>query len=199
MINKNGYLKFIDFGLSKELKNKNLTYTICGTPHYLAPEVIMGKGYSFSSDYWSVGITMFEIFYGYVPFGQSVKSPLDIYYQILNKKLILPYEPKFNNINNFFKIILSKNLMQRVCNFNLLKSHEFFNQFDFEKLESFSIQAPYIPQNNLQIVFDNNIIKNCTVPITEYIDYNIKNEENENDLTINEELQNNIYNFLKDF
>ena len=199
MINKNGYLKFIDFGLSKGLKNKNLTYTICGTPHYLAPEVIMGKGYSFSSDYWSVGITMFEIFYGYVPFGQSVKSPLDIYYQILNKKLILPYEPKFNNINNFFKIILSKNLMQRVCNFNLLKSHEFFNQFDFEKLESFSIQAPYIPQNNLQIVFDNNIIKNCTIPITEYIDYNIKNEEIENDLTINEELQNNIYNFLKDF
>ena len=89
--------------------------------------------------------------------------------------------------------------MQRVCNFNLLKSHEFFNQFDFEKLESFSIQAPYIPQNNLQIVFDNNIIKNCTIPITEYIDYNIKNEEIENDLTINEELQNNIYNFLKDF
>ncbi len=199
MIDKTGYLKIIDFGLSKELIDKNLTKTVCGTPHYLAPEVIMGKGYSFSSDYWSVGITMFEIFYGYLPFGQCAKDTLDIYYQILNKKLFLPYEPNFTNIHNFFKIILSKNLMQRVCNFNLLKSHEIFNQFDFDKLESFSIPAPYIPGNQDLIVFDNNIIKNCTIPITEYIDYNIKNEENENDLTINEELQNNIYNFLKDF
>ena len=62
MIDKTGYLKLIDFGIAKDLKNKELTNTICGTPHYLAPEVIMGKGYSFSSDYWSIGVTMFEIF-----------------------------------------------------------------------------------------------------------------------------------------
>ena len=201
IIDKTGYLKFIDFGLSKELKNKNLTHTICGTPYYLAPEVIMGKGYSFSADYWSIGITMFEIFYGYVPFGQSAKGPLDIYYQILNKKLVLPYEPKFNVINNFFKIILSKNLMQRVCNFNLLKSHEFFNKFDFEKLENFTLQAPYIPDINKLIVFNNNIIKNCTNPIVSNIQHTIQNNEEEiqKNISINEDLQNNINNFLNQF
>ena len=195
MIDKTGYLKMIDFGLSKELIDKNLTKTVCGTPHYLAPEVIMGKGYSFSSDYWSVGITMFEIFYGYLPFGQCAKDTLDIYYQILNKKLFLPYEPNFTNIHNFFKIILSKNLMQRVCNFNLLKSHEIFNQFDFDKLESFSIPAPYIPGNQDLIVFDNNIIKNCIVPITEYINYCEKDENK----IINEKIKKNIDNFLCEF
>ena len=131
MINKNGYLKIIDFGISKELKDKDITYTICGTPHYLAPEIIMGKGYSYSSDYWSVGITMFEMFYGYVPFGQGANDAMTIYFEILNKKLVLPYEPKFIDINHFFRIILNKNLMQRVCNFKLLKSNDFFHQFYF--------------------------------------------------------------------
>ena len=127
MIDKTGYLKLIDFGIAKDLKNKELTNTICGTPHYLAPEVIMGKGYSFSSDYWSIGVTMFEIFYGYVSFGQSSKDVMGVYYEILNKKLVLPYEPKFNDINSFFKIILSKNLMQRVCNFSIATFTSFFS------------------------------------------------------------------------
>ena len=169
MINKNGYLKIIDFGISKELKEKDITYTICGTPHYLAPEVIIGKGYSYSSDYWSVGITMFEIFYGYVPFGQSSKDIMNIYFEILNKKLNLPYEPKFNDINNFFRIILNKNLMQRVCNFNLMRSHPFFHNIDFEQLDTFSIPAPFIPNNSINLDVNNNIIQNFNVSIERYI------------------------------
>ena len=85
MIDRNGYLKVIDFGLAKLLKEKDHTTTCCGTPHYLAPEVILGKGYSFSADYWSIGICMFEIFYGYVPFGTSSKNIMDIYNEIINK------------------------------------------------------------------------------------------------------------------
>ena len=172
MIDKTGYLKLIDFGIAKDLKNKELTNTICGTPHYLAPEVIMGKGYSFSSDYWSIGVTMFEIFYGYVPFGQSSKDVMGVYYEILNKKLVLPYEPKFNDINSFFKIILSKNLMQRVCNYQLLRSHPFFHQFDFEQLSTFAITPPFLPESYIEQNSNNNnnIISNCNVPIDQIIE-----------------------------
>ena len=53
----------------------------------MAPEIISGKGYSFSADYWSFGITLFEIFYDYLPFGQGAREILDIYQQILGKKL----------------------------------------------------------------------------------------------------------------
>jgi len=64
-------LKAIDFGIAKIMnltnttdKSKiiegNKTYTLIGTPHYMAPEVISGKGYSFSVDYWSLGICLFE-------------------------------------------------------------------------------------------------------------------------------------------
>ena len=171
MLDKNGYLKLIDFGVAKELKDMDSTYTICGTPHYLAPEIIIGKGYSYSADYWSLGITMFELFYGYLPFGQGVKEPMDIYYEILNKKLALPYDPKFNEINSFFKIILSKNLMHRVCNFQLLRSHPFFHEFDFDQFLNYSIKAPYIPDSYIDSSANNNVsmISICNMSISQYM------------------------------
>jgi cGMP-dependent protein kinase len=85
VIEKNGYLKLIDFGVGKQLKDADYTKTCCGTPHYIAPEVIAGKGYAYSADYWSVGVVMFEIFYGYVPFGASTKDIMEIYSEIVNK------------------------------------------------------------------------------------------------------------------
>ena len=57
MIDSNGYLKMIDFGTAKLLTN--YTNTIVGTPHFIAPEILQGKGYSLSCDFWSVGICMF--------------------------------------------------------------------------------------------------------------------------------------------
>jgi serine/threonine protein kinase len=75
MIDKQGYLKLIDFGYSKIINN--LTYTFCGTPHYMAPEIVSNKGHSFESDYWSLGIVLFEMLTGEVPFNYS--DPIDIY------------------------------------------------------------------------------------------------------------------------
>ena len=179
MIDKTGYLKVIDFGVAKELKDKDTTSTLCGTPHYLAPEVITGKGYSFNADYWSLGVTMFEIFYGYLPFGQSAKDVVTVYYEVLNKKLSLPYDPKFNEINSLFKILLSKNLMHRVCNFQLLRSHPFFQEFDFEQLLAFSIKAPYIPESFIETNAKNNISvsSQCNISICQYMDAHRRYDE----------------------
>jgi serine/threonine protein kinase len=173
MIDQKGYLKVIDFGISKYLKDDDFTNTICGTPHYMAPEIISGKVYSFSADYWSFGITLFEIFYDYLPFGQGAREILDIYQQILRKKLILPYDPKFNDFNSFLKLILSKNIMHRVCNYQLLKSHPFFQGFQFENLINHSIKPPFVPD----ISNDNKnlSIRNCSV--LDYFEKDIKNNK----------------------
>ena len=190
MIDQKGYLKVIDFGISKYLKDEDLTNTVCGTPHYMAPEIISGKGYSYSVDYWSFGVTLFEIFYDYLPFGHGARDILDIYQQILGKKLILPYDPKFNQFNSFLKIILAKNIMHRVCNFKLLKSHPFFQDFQFEQLLNHSIKPVFIPEIE-------NDIKNltiCNIPVLNYFQKDIKNSNislgnNEENIKINQLLE----------
>ena len=83
MIDKNGYLKLLDFGCSKVITD--FTHTLIGTPHYIAPEILAGKGYSLSTDTWSIGICMYEIFYGIYPFGNKASDIMEIYKDILNK------------------------------------------------------------------------------------------------------------------
>ncbi len=63
-----GYLKLTDFGLCKYLRNNELATTFCGTPEYLSPEIIMEKGCNKSTDYWALGILLYELLCGIPPF-----------------------------------------------------------------------------------------------------------------------------------
>lgn len=88
MIDERGYLKLIDMGTAKYLeKNKMRTYTIIGTPHYIAPEIIQGKGYGFPVDLWSVGICLYEFICGNVPFAENLDDPFLIYEEIIKKPI----------------------------------------------------------------------------------------------------------------
>ena len=83
MVLENGYIKIIDFGTAKEIDNK--TKTTMGTPHYMAPEMIMGTGYSFEVDYWAIAVCMYEFICGEVPFGEMYEDTMDIYLAIKNE------------------------------------------------------------------------------------------------------------------
>ena len=145
MIDSNGYLKMIDFGTAKVLTN--YTSTVIGTPHYIAPEVLLGKGYSLSCDFWSIGICMFEIFYGTYPFGSHAHEVIEIYKEVLHKDIVFPNIDNcdFSNVNDFISNLLNKKVNKRNCNINDLKKMSFFEGFDFEKLNDFIIEPPYKP------------------------------------------------------
>ena len=83
MVLENGYIKVIDFGTAKAITDR--TSTIIGTPHYMAPEVILGDGYSFQVDFWSIGVCMYEFMCGAVPFGETAEEPMDVYLSIINE------------------------------------------------------------------------------------------------------------------
>ena len=83
IVSTNGYIKLIDFGMAKILKDK--TNSIVGTPQYMAPEIIIGDNYSFEIDYWSIGICLYEFVCGNIPFGENANTPLDIYVSIINR------------------------------------------------------------------------------------------------------------------
>jgi serine/threonine protein kinase len=64
LIDKNGYLVIIDFGVSKKLEIELNTDTLVGTPQYMAPEVLSGRQYTKSVDWWSIGIMIYEMIFG---------------------------------------------------------------------------------------------------------------------------------------
>ncbi|KAI4793997.1 Pkinase-domain-containing protein, partial [Aureobasidium sp. EXF-8845] len=87
LLDRHGHLKITDFGFAKEVPD--ITWTLCGTPDYLAPEVVSSKGYNKSVDWWSLGILIFEMLCGFTPFWDS-GSPLKIYENILRGRVKYP-------------------------------------------------------------------------------------------------------------
>ena len=144
MIDSNGYLKMIDFGTAKVLHD--YTGTVIGTPHYISPEILQGKGYSLSCDFWSIGICMFEMFYGMYPFGHYANEVIEIYKEILHKDLVFPSDnPHYDKVNMFIKDLLTKKVNLRVCNVNTLKMKPLFEGFEWDKLIDFQLKPPFIP------------------------------------------------------
>lgn len=83
-----GYLKLTDMKTCKTIVNKNIvpkTFTMVGTPHYIAPEILKAKGYNHAVDLWSLGIILYELVCGSVPFGAYDDDPFDIYEAILKR------------------------------------------------------------------------------------------------------------------
>jgi cGMP-dependent protein kinase len=83
MVVTNGFIKLIDFGTAKSMNDR--TNTVIGTPDYMAPEVILGKGYSFKVDFWSIAVMTYEFLCGKTPFGDGLEEPMDIYLAVINQ------------------------------------------------------------------------------------------------------------------
>ena len=146
MVDNNGYLKMIDFGTSKILTLSDYTSTIIGTPHYIAPEILQGKGYSLSCDFWSLGICMYEIFYGKYPFGNYAHEVIEIYKEVLRNNFSFPTDTKkVANVNAFINCLLNKKVNERICNVSRLKKMPFFEGFEFDKLIEFRLKPPFKP------------------------------------------------------
>jgi len=88
MLDSQGYLKLVDFGISKKLEEgKPQTFTVIGTPHYMAPEVLTGRGYGTEVDIWSLGVMLFEFVCGYLPFADDLDDPTGVCQAVLRSRL----------------------------------------------------------------------------------------------------------------
>ena len=127
----------IDMGTAKILNNSKgpaKTYTIIGTPHYMAPEIIIGKGYTFSVDLWSIGICLFEFVCGYVPFADQAENPYEIYEEIIKNKIRFPGFLKDKNGKKIIAQLLNKTPEARLGgSYANLKADPWFDGFDWVK------------------------------------------------------------------
>ena len=72
MLDGDGYVKLIDFGLAKQIEDGKLRTSHVGTPQYMSPEIYRGDGHSFETDWWAVGILIFELMFGNTPFYSMI-------------------------------------------------------------------------------------------------------------------------------
>lgn len=155
----NGYLKLIDMGSAKILnsnsessnderdKNPERTFTLIGTPHYVAPEVVRQTGYSYSADYWSFGVVLFEILCGYLPFAADEEEPYKIYQIIQSAPLEFPEDVEDESYISIVTQLLNKSAEARLTLTSTgLMADDFFASVDWGRLVQLKEDAPFIPK-----------------------------------------------------
>jgi len=139
-----GHICLTDFGISKEgLESDDArTATFCGTPEYLAPEVLAGKGYGKAVDWWSFGTLIFEMLTGLPPFySQDVQQ---MYSKIMNEELVVPDTVSADAKSIVIKL-LERDPEKRLKEPDQIKKQPFFAPLNFEKLLLFEVEPPYKP------------------------------------------------------
>lgn len=146
LIDREGYAKLTDFGFAKILSPGSRAYTLCGTPEYIAPEVLLGKGHGAAVDWWTLGILIYEMLVGQPPFCDD--EPMGIYQKILTGKV---YFPKYvdKSAKTLVKSLLQADLSKRFGNLqagskDILES-AWFGSVKLDKLLTRQIAAPFKP------------------------------------------------------
>lgn len=148
LIHKSGHVKITDFGFAKFLKGQK-TYTFCGTPAYMAPEIIKGKGHSFEVDWWSVGILLFEMLAGQTPFKAGEES--EMFKEICNGSV--PFPPAMDKTaKDLCTRLLMQDPRRRLGALEgegqFVKDHAFFKGVAWDEVEAGRnwTEPPFVPK-----------------------------------------------------
>ncbi|XP_067272829.1 cGMP-dependent protein kinase 1 [Pseudorasbora parva] len=145
MLDSKGYVKLVDFGFAKELSRGEKTYSFCGTPEYISPEIIQNQGHDFAADFWSLGVLIYELLVGSPPFSSS--DPQKIYAKILDGVINFP-----SFMGEGAKSLISKLCRprpgQRLGNtkngIRDVRNHRWFNSINWHKLRMGQLEAPTV-------------------------------------------------------
>jgi serum/glucocorticoid-regulated kinase 2 len=145
LMDEKGYTKLTDFGLAKELGVTELARTFCGTPEYLAPEVILDKGCNRPADWWSLGILVYEMMFGIPPFYS--KDVQEMYKNTILNPLKFKPRPKISDeAKDFIAGLLVKAPSKRLgsCADSLeVMNHPWFKDFNWSKLLEKKLTPPF--------------------------------------------------------
>jgi serine/threonine protein kinase len=140
LFGKDGHVRIADLGFAKKITEK--TRTFCGTPSYLAPEVLNRQPYGMEVDWWTFGVLVFQLCSGCAPFQES--HPTKTFARILNCAIRWPPKPQSYFTNEAFDLIMrlfELNPNERLKERDIL-AHEWFASVDFAMMKKRAIPAP---------------------------------------------------------
>jgi len=141
LLDETGYLKVTDFGFAKRIKER--TWTLCGTPDYLAPEVVSGQGHGKGVDWWTLGILIYEMLASYPPFYDD--DQVKTYNKILQGNVAYPShfgKAAIDLIKQLLHPKPSKRLGVIKGGATLIKQHPWFQGFEWELFLAKKLKAP---------------------------------------------------------
>jgi len=154
-LGSDGYPRVADFGLAKKALK---TYTVCGTPDYMSPEIILGRGHDSAADTWAVGVLIFEICTGVTPF--CGREPMDIYESVLAHRDGLLEIPDFAPLSKSCRALMGKLLSPKTTRRQAVVRRGYnrdpwFEGFDWAKLDSKTLSPPLeVPVHDVSIYKD---------------------------------------------
>ncbi|CAL8315424.1 protein kinase C iota type [Gadus morhua] len=167
LLESEGHIKLTDYGMCKEgLRPGDTTSTFCGTPNYIAPEILRGEDYGFSVDWWALGVLMFEMMAGRSPFdivGSSDnpdQNTEDYLFQVILEKQIRIPRSLSVKAASVLKGFLNKDPKERLgCHpqtgFADIMGHPFFRNVDWELMEQKQVLPPFKPNISGEFGLDN--------------------------------------------
>lgn len=185
LVSKEKTLIITDFGFARYFETDIMLQTICGSPLYMAPEILLKKKYNTMSDLWSVGVIMYEMLCGNVPYES--KNLIDLIHKIKKKDIIFPLEITANishDCNSLLLSLLQKNPEMR-CSWEVFFTHSWFLKNEINDEENKLLEISIKPGSSLPNLFKHRSIKE-SLSIDEEYEKTI-HYANKNDNTIDEE------------
>ncbi|XP_076469184.1 protein kinase C delta type-like [Babylonia areolata] len=148
MLDRDGHIKIADFGMCKEkIFGENRATTFCGTPDYIAPEILKGLRYNASVDWWSFGVLLYEMLIGQSPFHGDDED--DLFHSILHDTPRYPHSlPK--EASTMLSLLFERTPGERLgmpgCHHGPIRAQAFFRNIDWDKLEARQIPPPFRPK-----------------------------------------------------
>ena len=153
LLDYTGHIALCDFGLCKlDMKDQDKTNTFCGTPEYLAPELLHGNGYTKAVDWWTLGVLLYEMVTGLPPFYNENTN--EMYRRILSDPLVFPdslrptsHSDRHRDLRDLLTRLLDRRPDMRLGakGSEEIKAHDFFREIDWRKLLARKYEAPFKP------------------------------------------------------